>query len=54
MSKKDEGILAIFSYLDVFCDAIEATRKRSDCDEHEVLSPTSYHEIESSDLTLFP
>jgi hypothetical protein len=42
----DAGIIAIFRYLDVVCHAIERVRERSDFRGHEVLSPTSYHEIE--------
>ncbi len=46
MGKKKEGIVAIFKYLDDTCDAIEKVKGRSDFAGHEVLSPTSYHEIE--------
>lgn len=48
MSNNQKGILAIFSYLDDFCNAIKMTRERSDCAGHEFLSPTSYHEIEEA------
>lgn len=44
--KTDRGVLAIFKYLDTVCEAIERVRERSDFNGHEVLSPTSYHEIE--------
>lgn len=47
MAKKPQpGILAIFSYLDVFCSAIEDVRDRKDFEHFQALSPTSYHEIE--------
>lgn len=46
MSTKSNGIMAIFSYLDKFCGAIEAVRDRSEFHGHEAFSPTSYHEIE--------
>ena len=45
-NKTDDGVIAIFKYLDVVCDAIERIRERTDFAGHEVLSPTSYHEIE--------
>jgi len=45
-SRPDDGVLAIFKYLDTFCHAIERVRERSDFAGHEALSPTSYHEIE--------
>lgn len=44
--KSDQGIIAIFKYLDVVCDAIERVRERPDFEGHEVFTPTSYHEIE--------
>ena len=44
--KRTDGIVAIFSYLDYVCDAMEKIRGRGDFDGHEVLSPTSYHELE--------
>ncbi len=46
MAKSDKGIIAFFRYLDTACHAIEHVRDRSDFADHEVLSPTSYHEIE--------
>ncbi len=42
----DDGIIAIFKYLDLVCGAIEKIRERGDFAGHEVFSPTSYHEIE--------
>lgn len=42
----DVGVIAIFKYLDTVCHAIERVRERGDFAGHEVLSPTSYHEIE--------
>lgn len=46
--KRTDGIVAIFSYLDTVCEAMEKIRRRPDFDGHEVLSPTSYHELEHS------
>lgn len=48
MAKSDQGIIAIFRHLDTVCHAIEHVRDRSEFAGHEVLSPTSYHEIEHS------
>jgi hypothetical protein len=45
-SNPDQGIIAIFKYLDTTCGAIEKIRERGDFAGHEVFSPTSYHEIE--------
>jgi hypothetical protein len=42
----DDGVIALFKYLDTFCSTIERVRERSDFAKHEVFSPTSYHEIE--------
>lgn len=39
-------MIAIFQYLDTFCEAIEKVRGRDDFADHECFSPTSYHEIE--------
>jgi molybdopterin-containing oxidoreductase family membrane subunit len=44
--KRTDGIVAIFSYLDYVCTAMEKIRGRGDFEGHEVLSPTSYHELE--------
>ena len=46
MAKSDKGIIAFYRYLDTLCHAVEHVRDRSDFADHEVLSPTSYHEIE--------
>jgi hypothetical protein len=46
MSTKTGGIMAVFSYLDTFCGAIEKIRDRAEFSGHEAFSPTSYHEIE--------
>jgi hypothetical protein len=43
---KQKGILAMFKHLDTLCAAIEKVKGRSDFRDHEVYSPTSYHEIE--------
>jgi hypothetical protein len=47
--RQDKGIIAIFAYLDEVCAAIEKIKDRSDFIDHEVLSPTSYHEIEHAE-----
>lgn len=44
----DQGVIAIFRYLDTFCAALERVRERGDFAGYESLSPTSYHEIEHS------
>ncbi len=46
MSTEQCGVLAIFSYLDDFCEAIKKISSRSEFADHEVFSPTSYHEVE--------
>jgi len=51
MAKKDTrdpdlGIIGIFRYLDVFCQAVENVRERQDFGGFEAYSPTSYHEVE--------
>lgn len=46
MTDKDQGVIAIFRYLDTVCHAIEKIKDRGDFKDHEVFSPTSYHEIE--------
>lgn len=40
------GIIAIYRYLDEVCDAMEKIKSRGDFENHEVFSPTSYHELE--------
>lgn len=47
MSQKS-GILALFKHLDTVCHAVEKVKGRQDFKDHEVFSPTSYHEIEHS------
>jgi hypothetical protein len=44
--RTDKGVIAIYQYLDTFCEAIEKVRVREDFAGHECFSPTSYHEIE--------
>lgn len=46
MSKRPGGILAVFQYLDDLTDAIEKMRGKTGFADHEIFSPTSYHEIE--------
>jgi hypothetical protein len=48
MRKRPGGILAIYQYLDNLTDAMKLIRDRPDCVDHEVFSPTSYHEIEEA------
>ena len=43
---QSKGILALFKHLDTVCHAIEKVKGRHDFKDHEVYSPTSYHEIE--------
>ncbi len=43
---KDQGVIGIFRHLDTLCNAIEKVRERGDFAGYDVLSPTSYHEIE--------
>jgi hypothetical protein len=45
-SDPDVGVIGVFRHLDTLCSAIERVRERDDFSGHEVLSPTSYHEIE--------
>lgn len=45
-NKYPSGILAVFSYLDDLTNAMEKIHDRGDFDNHDVYSPTSYHEIE--------
>lgn len=40
------GILAMFKHLDTLCHAVEKVKGRNDFKDHEVYSPTSYHEVE--------
>jgi hypothetical protein len=42
---EDSGIVAIFPYLDDFCQAISRVGNDAAFRGHEVLSPTSYHEL---------
>lgn len=42
----ENGIIAVFRYLDDVTKAMEQIRGRADFNGHEVFSPTSYHEIE--------
>lgn len=39
------GVVGIFKYLDDTCEALEQIKKRSDCADHEVFCPVSYHEL---------
>lgn len=48
MSNRPGGILAVFQYLDQTVDAMHLARGRGDFANHEVFSPTSYHEIEEA------
>lgn len=47
MSQK-QGILGLFKHLDTVCHAVEKVKGRQEFKDHEVYSPTSYHEIEHS------
>lgn len=48
MANKEQGIVAIFSYLDQLTDAIKDIKHKPEFSGHETFSPTSYHEIESA------
>lgn len=48
MSNRPGGILAVFQYLDQTVDAMHLARGRGDFANHEVFTPTSYHEIEEA------
>jgi hypothetical protein len=43
---RSKGVLALYKHLDTVCEAVEKVKGRSDFSQHEVYSPTSYHEIE--------
>lgn len=43
---QSKGVLGLYKHLDTVCHAIEKVKGRQDFKDHEVLSPTSYHEIE--------
>lgn len=45
-SQSQQGVLALFKHLDTVCHTIEKVKGRSDFKDHEVYTPTSYHEIE--------
>jgi hypothetical protein len=47
-TRSDEGVLAIFRYVDTFCQTLERVRDRGDFRGFEAMSPTSYHEIEAA------
>lgn len=44
--RRPGGVLAVFKYLDHLTDAIEKTKDLPGAKDHEIFSPTSYHEIE--------
>ncbi len=44
-TQEEQGIVALFPYLDDFCQAVSRVGSDSDFHGHEVLSPTSYHEL---------
>jgi hypothetical protein len=43
---KSKGIIGLYKHLDTVCAAVERVKGRHDFREHDVYSPTSYHEIE--------
>ena len=43
--RKTEGIIAVFTYLDDFCSLVEDLNRKNNFGEHEIFSPTSYHEL---------
>lgn len=48
MKRRPGGVLAVYRYLDQLTDAMKKIKDRSDFQDHEVFSPTSYHEIEEA------
>ena len=46
MAKKEQGIVAIYSYLDTLTDTIKEIKGKPEFAGHETYTPTSYHEIE--------
>lgn len=48
MKRRPGGVLAVYRYLDQLTDAMKKIKGRSDFQDHEVFSPTSYHEIEEA------
>jgi len=46
MAKKEQGIVAIYSYLDTLTDTIKEIKGKPEFKGHECFTPTSYHEIE--------
>lgn len=45
MSHKENGVIAMFSYLDVVTDALKKIKDKEDFSNHVVYSHTSYHEL---------
>lgn len=45
MAKNEQGILAVYKYLDEFTAVIEELDKRDDCEDYVAYSHTSYHEL---------
>ena len=48
MKKRPGGVLAVYKYLDEVIDAMTKIRGRTDFEDHEVFSPTSYHELDEA------
>jgi len=48
MANQGSGIVGVFRYLDDLTGAIKKIRSRADFADHEVYTPTSYHEIEEA------
>ena len=44
-NKKTQGFLAVFNYLDDFCDAVNKIEDDPDFKDHKIYSHTSYHEL---------
>ncbi|NRA44964.1 MAG: DUF3341 domain-containing protein [Oligoflexales bacterium] len=42
---RNNGIVAIYRYLDDVCEVAESIEKRDDFKDHEIISHTSYHEL---------
>ena len=47
MGKKNKtsGLVGVFQYLDDVCSVMDKLDGRKDCEDYEVYSPVSYHEL---------
>lgn len=42
---KEKGLVGVFRYLDDVCQTMDKIKDRGDFKDHELISPTSYHEL---------